>query len=501
MRRLLPHRHFSMLKHPRHLAHTPLTPRLFTLLGLSVFSEQELDRAFKRIDINQDGRINVKDIQLLVSSTPDISPEDTEECTSALITSLKVDNKDDISYNEFKINLTTLGEKIDYRVYSVATSMVFAGISVGIIAPVMPLLTLELGISPSQFGVIVGSFGLSKLLGNVPAALAVESYGRKPLLVFGPLLLALGMGGCGLATDVSHLVLCRMITGIGVAGFVTAATMMISDVSTPLNRTRSLAPIFTGFSVGATLGPAIGGFLAGSVGISSTFFIVGGCFSSLMLFNQFTLSETGGSSTTTSSPGLSRTISQWRALLSNPALAQVYMLNSMYWMALSGAQMTLLPLLLVGDKFSLSAYALGSVFAGMSVISVFGAQPLASLADRFGKRLSITGGVVLVGASVMALPLCPSITTMAVPLATLALGSTILGSAPVAYVSDLSTVADRAQALALLRVVGDVGLLVGAATAGMCADLTSIDSAIHTSGGVLLGAALWFSLRKAVKTS
>lgn len=51
--------------------------------------------------------------------------------------------------------------------------MLIAGTAVGVVLPVMPLLVHELGITQAQFGMVVSSFGLAKLIANVPAAVGV----------------------------------------------------------------------------------------------------------------------------------------------------------------------------------------------------------------------------------------------------------------------------------------------------------------------------------------
>lgn len=75
----------------------------------------------------------------------------------------------------------------------------FTGTSVGIIIPCMPLLVSQLHIPPSEFGLVISAFGLSKLIGNIPSGYFVEKYGRKPIIMAG-----LGMCGVGLGSIGEH---------------------------------------------------------------------------------------------------------------------------------------------------------------------------------------------------------------------------------------------------------------------------------------------------------
>jgi predicted MFS family arabinose efflux permease len=96
------------------------------------------------------------------------------------------------------------------------------------------------------------------------------------------------------------------------------------------------------------------------------------------------------------------------------------------------------------------------------------------------------------------LTFCDNHTQLAVALGVWATGSSILSTAPVAYVSDKVTELQRAQALALLRTLGDVGFLVGAMTSGALADwVGSLDTAMQAGAGFLLTGTLWFASRQA----
>lgn len=103
----------------------------------------------------------------------------------------------------------------------ISISMLLVGSSVGIVIPIMPYIVSKLGLSAGQYGIVVSSFALAKLFANVPAAVMVEKHGRKPYLVYSLAFISMGVGGIGLASEFEHLVLCRLMTGIGVSALST----------------------------------------------------------------------------------------------------------------------------------------------------------------------------------------------------------------------------------------------------------------------------------------
>lgn len=424
----------------------------------------------------------------------------------------------------FQTRLTALATELDMsRSIPISASMLLVGSSVGIIIPIMPYVVSNLGLTTGEFGMVVSSFAFAKLFANLPAAVLVEKHGRKPYLVYSLVIIGFGVGGIGLATQFEHLILCRTLTGIGVSFLSTAATLSIADSSTPLNRARTMAPMMSSFAAGTALGPAVGGILADKIGIPQTFYLVGGSYLALMAVNQLFLSETKMipekdrvfpwhesqvgrkrrriRSRREKDEGVLNSIqvavSQWRPLLANNKVRNVVMMNGFYWVALSGAQMTLLPLILTDTNgLAMSPTSVGEIYMGMSLVQVFGNPTVAKYIDKIGKVPGIVTGCSLLSASMFTLPFCTEIEQVAATLGVWALGSTMLSTAPTAYISDHVRDDQRAQAIALLRTAGDIGLLVGASSTGAVADVFDMDVAVHSSASLLLLATTWFSIRR-----
>ena len=97
--------------------------------------------------------------------------------------------------------------------------------------------------------------------------------------------------------------------------------------------------------------------------------------------------------------------------------------------------MTVLPLVLATDLGGLQALGpgqIGALFAGQACISVVGAVPAASLADKYGPATMIPPALLVYAAAFGALPFASahSYEAVACAMALQACGSCLLGSAP-----------------------------------------------------------------------
>ncbi|KAF5592015.1 vacuolar membrane amino acid uptake transporter fnx2 [Fusarium subglutinans] len=83
--------------------------------------------------------------------------------------------------------------------------------------------------------------------------------GRKPAMIFSYAALTLGCIICGIGTSYWHVLLGRVVSGIGGAGMVELVTVIIADLLTP----RQVATCRSYVNVVATLGRSCGGPLGG----------------------------------------------------------------------------------------------------------------------------------------------------------------------------------------------------------------------------------------------
>lgn len=102
-----------------------------------------------------------------------------------------------------------------------ATFLVMTG--QGVVGPVVPLYARDFGVSASVVGLTLTVFALARLILNVPAGLIADRFGRRVLLIGGPILTSIGMFGSGFANSIESLLVWRFVAGAGSAFYMSGA--------------------------------------------------------------------------------------------------------------------------------------------------------------------------------------------------------------------------------------------------------------------------------------
>ena len=128
------------------------------------------------------------------------------------------------------------------------------------------------GASAALTGLAFGIYALIQSLFQIPLGWASDRWGRKPVLIIGLGLFALGSVGCALATDIYSLILARALQGTGAVGSVAFAAL--ADLTRPSVRTQAYT--ITGIAIGSSfmIGLLAGPFLAAHIGLSGLFYLL-----------------------------------------------------------------------------------------------------------------------------------------------------------------------------------------------------------------------------------
>ncbi len=152
-----------------------------------------------------------------------------------------------------------------------------------IMMPLGPILMQELAIDAHQFGLLVSAYTFTAGAAGVLAAMFVDRYERKRLLLTMFALFALATLACGLAPNYLTLLAARGIAGAfgGVLG--SMVHTMVGDLIPFERRGRAAGTIMMAFSVSTVAGVPLSLFLANYFGWRFPFFLITALAAALLL--------------------------------------------------------------------------------------------------------------------------------------------------------------------------------------------------------------------------
>ncbi|WP_201594432.1 MFS transporter [Psychrobacter fulvigenes] len=128
--------------------------------------------------------------------------------------------------------------------------------------------------TPFLIGLAVGVYGLGQAVFQIPMSLAADKFPRKPIILFGLVLFALGSIVAANATDIYEVIIGRALAGSGAVSAVLMA--LLADVTREEMRTKAMATMGLTIATSIMLAFAFGPLMVDSIGISGLFWLTAG---------------------------------------------------------------------------------------------------------------------------------------------------------------------------------------------------------------------------------
>lgn len=123
----------------------------------------------------------------------------------------------------------------------------------------MPTVVKELG-GLSLYSWVFSIYMLTSTTSMPIYGKLADFYGRKRMYLIGMVLFLIGSALCGLATDMTQLILFRGIQGLGAGALMTIAMTIAADLYTPEKRGGGFQVLFGAvLGLSSMIGPTIGG--------------------------------------------------------------------------------------------------------------------------------------------------------------------------------------------------------------------------------------------------
>lgn len=375
-------------------------------------------------------------------------------------------------------------------------------LGVGIVGPVLPLYASTFGVSAAMVGLLMSAFGIARIPTNVPAGSLADRLGRKPLLVGGSLLIAISALFTGLAGTFTQMVIFRLLQGVGSALQMTAAMVVVADISTPRDRGRTMSFYQGSLLLGTGVGPIIGGFIGEYLGFRTPFFVYAALALGGSIWALWRVPETRSMAAQqpTDSVDTIRGVRPQRVAWSDVyhlLLDRSFLLVSLVTLAIfftrTGSHNTVLPLL-GNDRLDLGPALLGYAFTLIAAVNLATINISGLICDRYGRKITIVPSCLVCALALVSYTWGSSYLHFMLSSVLLGLGTGISGPAPAVYVTDLDLPGGRGLVMGVYRTVSDLGVTVGPVLLGWLSDSYSYDAALWVNGLLIAVVGIAFGL-------
>lgn len=162
----------------------------------------------------------------------------------------------------------------------------------GLIVPLIYQYGKEFGLTKQTLGLLTASFSIAQFFATPLLGALSDKFGRKPILVISLAGTFVSFILFAEARSMLMLFASRILDGL-TGGNISVAQAMVSDSSTPENRSKNFGILGSAFAFGFIIGPAIGGLLS-KFGLQVPFFFAAGVSLLGVLCSIFFLQETNG---------------------------------------------------------------------------------------------------------------------------------------------------------------------------------------------------------------
>jgi predicted MFS family arabinose efflux permease len=346
----------------------------------------------------------------------------------------------------------------------------------GVAIYALPLwVTGPVGSDKSGAGFAFGVFAVSALILRPFAGRVADTWGRRPLLLGGALLCALGMFGTAYANNLVLVVVLRLLLGVAEAAFFVASLAALADLAPPSRMSEAVSYNSLGLYLGLAFGPPLGELLVRTAGFKAAWY--GAAVLSLIA--------------AAIAAGIKDVRSRSASTTSRAKL--------IHWKAVPPALGFFASVVAMGALFafgSLQADAVGLVPVSTplfvyGLVVVAGRLLLARVLDRFPALLLGAFALAIIGSGLMIMALWSTPIGMALGAAVMAFGVTLSTPAFFSAIFATAKPSERGAASGTASVFLDLAIAGGPMLLGLAAQASGIPFAFGVAAAVVLLGCAW----------
>lgn len=350
-------------------------------------------------------------------------------------------------------------------------SMFISMMGMGIVSPFLPIYANTLGASSLQVGLVQAAFNITGIGTLLFIGRLSDRFGRKSFLSGGLTILAISSIGLMYSNDIVHLIIWRLVQGLGASAHLPIAQAYLGDITPEGNEGKWMGYFNAVLFAGMGAGPLIGGVITDAFSIKTTFLVMAvlnvlGLIATLIFLKEMPRKTAA------------REHASFFAPLKSRILQGVFSYRMTTGIGTSSL-MAFLPLF-ADLKIGLSASLIGILLAARTPVSILQSYT-GRLADKWNRRtMVICGGAVSVVA-VALLPLAGGFWLLLIAYLAVTLGQAF-GIPPAnAYVVHEGRTYGMSASMTMFMLAMHAGNGIGPIVLGSIADGLGLESAFYTA--------------------
>jgi DHA1 family tetracycline resistance protein-like MFS transporter len=356
----------------------------------------------------------------------------------------------------------------------------------GVVIPLLPYYALRFDASPFAVTMLMACYSLAQFVAAPMLGRLSDRIGRRPVLLVSLSCSIVAYVWLGLAGALWMLFAARLLAGAG-AGNIAAAQAYIADVTPPEGRAKGMGMIGAAFGLGFTVGPAIGGVIAGAnpttADLAHPAFLAAGLSAVALVLAATRLKESlPADRRVEARPGR---LTLAREALARPVLGQLILVLFITVCAFAGMETTFA--LWANRSFGWGPEQVGWIFfyVGLLLAALQGGL-IGRLSQRFGEARLVTAGAAIIGLGLLGLAVAGSLWVVLVVTGLLAIGMGLLNPSVSSLVSRAAGAGEHGGILGVSQSASSLARILGPAIAGIAFTLGGRDAPYYLGALVMV---------------
>ncbi len=350
------------------------------------------------------------------------------------------------------------------------------------IAPALPAIVHDLGISNLDVAWLITAFSLPGMVMAPFTGILADRFGRRRIVVPAIFLFAIAGTACAFTRDFNILIICRVFQGMSAAVMGSINVTVIGDLYSGRRRAEAMGLNASALSIGAAGYPLIGGALA-ALAWYYPFYL-----SLLAVPVGFVVLTALRNPEPDSREDFKSYLRGTWGYLKNKKVVAVYIAGILTFIIIFGAFLTYFAIYM-DEAFDASGFIIGIFLSASSMAAAVVASQLGRITKRFSEATLIKASFAIYGLSLVLIPLMPSLWLLLIPMLLAGIAQGVNLPSILNMVAGLSPIEYRAAFMSINSSMIRLGQTMGPPLVGLLYVYRGADTAFYITAGVAFVAA------------